>query len=260
MTEVKELYEFDFAISFSKECRPVAKELAEQLDVRGAVVFYDDSYRARLLGKRLNDEFAWVFGPGTRFFVPIVSASYAERVWPQYEWDVARREATQRHEEFILPLRMDTSILVGLPDTVGYLDLRRYSVNKVVDILIEKLWNSVDIMDRQLGEQTWVAAFGLLIQDVLDSENLIPDAPSGYARLCDWLIEDLKRRLARTSLTDPRFTEDARNGETLSLRVAFEWGPSKGPLEFGELGWWELLELLPYDQVYDSVGNVESFH
>ena len=28
--------------------------------------------------------------------------------------------------------------------------------------------------------------------------------------------------------------------------------PSKGPLQLGDLGWWELLELLPYNQIYDS--------
>ena len=27
----------------------------------------------------------------------------------------------------------------------------------------------------------------------------------------------------------------------------------KARLEFGEMGWWELLELIPYDQIYDSV-------
>ena len=235
----------------------MAKELAEQLNERGAVVFYDDSYRAYLLGKRLDREFAWVFGAGTRFFVPIVSACYAERIWPQHEWIIARREAAKRQEEFILPLRMDDSLLVGLPDTVGYVDLRRHPVNKVADLLIGKLGGSTVARDRQLGEQTWVAAFGLLIQDLLDSESLPPEAPSDYASLCDWLTEDLKVRLARTSLADPRFTEDTRNGETFGLRVAFEWDRSKGPLEFSELRWWELLELLPYDQVYDSAGKVE---
>ena len=63
--------------------------------------------------------------------------------------------------------------------------------------------------------------------------------------------------MTRTFLVDLRLTEDARNGETFGLRVSFEWGPSKGPLEFGELGWWELLELLPYNQVYDPESNVE---
>ena len=250
-------FDFDFAISFSEPYRSVAKELAEQLDVRGAAVFYDASYRAHLLGKRLDHDFAWVFGAGTRFFVPIVSASYTERTWPQYEWTIAKREAENRLEEFFLPLRVDDSLLVGLPDTVAYIDLRSHSVNEVADLLIEKLGGSIGAMDRIRGEQTWVATFGLLIQDLLGSEALPLEAPSGYAKLCDWLTEDLEGRLARTSLATPRLTEDARNGETFSLRVAFEWGQSKGPMEFGDLGWWELLELLPHDQVYDSASNVE---
>ena len=198
-----------------------------------------------------------MFGAGARFFVPIVSASYAERPWPQHEWTIATREAENRQEEFILPLRVDDSLLVGLPDTLGYVDLRRHSVDEVADLLIKKLGGSTVPMARPRGEQTWVAAFGLLIQDLLDSEDLPLEAPSDYATLCDWLTEDLKGRLDRAFLADPRLTEDARNGETFTLRVAFEWGPSKGPLEFGELGWWELLELLPYDQIYDSADKVD---
>ena len=247
-------YIFDFAISFSGEFRPVAKELAEHLTTRGADVFYADSYIAHLWGRRLDHEFAWVFGAGTRFFVPIVSTSYAERTWSQYEWTIAKREAMKRQEEFILPLRVDDSLLVGLPDTVSYVDLRHNPVNKVADLLIAKLGDSKVAMSHTRGEQMWVAAFGLVIQD-LDSDDLPPEAPSDFAQLCDWLTEDLVSRLARTSLTDPRLTEDARGGDTYSLRVAFEWDPSKGPLDFGEMGWWELLELLPYDQVYDSPSN-----
>ena len=246
------MYEFDYAISFSGECRYIAEELAEQLYVRGAAVFYDESYRADLLGKRLDHEFAWVFGAGTRFFVPIVSAVYADKSWPQYEWAIARREAAKRQGEFILPLRMDDALLVGLADAVSYVDLRRYSVKKVADLLIEKLRNAGAAVASQLKDQAWVATLGILMQDILDSEDLPPEAPSSYAGLCDWLTEDLKCRLARTSLVDPQLTEDARDGETLSLRVAFKWGPSKGPLTFSELGWWALLELQPQNHVYDS--------
>ena len=252
MIGAKTPYKFDFAISFSGEDRSVAEGLTEQLVERGAVVFYDESYLGSLLGKRLDLEFADVFGAGTQFFVPIVSASYVEKPWPQYEWNVAKREAEKRREEFILPVRLDDSLLVGLPDTLCYLDLRRHPVDEVADLLIEKLGGSTAAMDRQLGEQTWVAAFGLLTQDLLDCENIPLEGSSSYAKLCDWLTEDLKSRLARTSLADPRVTEDARNGETFGLRVAFEWGPSKGPLQLGNLEWWELLELRPYEQVYYS--------
>ena len=252
MIGAKTPYKFDFAISFSGEDRSVAEELAERLVERGAVVFYDEFYRGSLVGKRLDLEFADVFGTGTQFFVPLVSASYVERPWPQYEWNVAKREAEKRREEFILPVRLDDSLLVGLPDTLCYLDLRYHPVSEVADLLIEKLGGSTAVMARQLGEQTWVAAFGLLTQDLLDCEHIPPEVSSSYAKLCDWLTEDLKGRLARTSLANPRVTEDARNGETFSLRMAFEWGPSKGPLQLGDLGWWELLELRPYDQVYYS--------
>ena len=108
------------------------------------------------------------------------------------------------------------------------------------------------------GDQTWVAAFSLLTQNLLDSEYLPPEAPLDYASLCDWLTENLEARLASTSLVNPRLIEDARNGETFGLRVAFEWGPARGPMEFGDLWWWELMEVLPYEEVYDSTSNNES--
>ena len=249
---------FDFAISFSAEYRSVAKELADRLHQRGAAVFYDDFYRAHLLGKRLDRVFAWVFADGTRFFVPIVSASYVNSIWPQHEWTIARHEAKNRQEEFILPIRVDDSLLFGLPDTVCYVDLRHHTVDTVADLLIEKLGGSMITKARPHGDQTWVAAFSLLTQNLLDSEDLPPEAPLDYASLCDWLTENLEARLASTSLVNPRLTEDARNGETFSLRVAFEWGPARGPMEFGDLGWWELMEVLPYEEVYDSTSNNES--
>ena len=39
--------------------------------------------------------------------------------------------------------------------------------------------------------------------------------------------------------------------KTLSVRIAFDWDQSKQPLEFEGMGWWDLLELVPYDHVYD---------
>ena len=114
MTGVKKPYKFDFAISFSGEDRSVAEELANQLFERGAAVFYDKFYLGSLVGKRLDLKFEGTFGAETLFFVPIVSASYVERPWPQYEWNVAKREAEKRWKEFILPVRLDDSLLVGL--------------------------------------------------------------------------------------------------------------------------------------------------
>ncbi len=239
---------FDFAISYAGSDRSLAQRLASLLSEGGAIVFIDTPHRAHLVGRRLDREFEWVFGPGTRYFVPIISRAYADRPWPQHEWSVAIREADRRSEEFILPLRLDDSLLVGLASTVGYIDLRQHSIENTAELLLEKLTGA-----RRAEVAHWVATFGLLVEDVLRSGRLPPAAPTDYPHLCDWLSEDLLARVRRSSVTNSRLTEDSRNGETFSVRIAFEWKPQQGPLEFGALDWWELLEVLPYDRVYQGV-------
>jgi len=193
-------------------------------------------------------EFKWVFGPGTKFFVPIVSRAYNDRPWPQHEWNVAILEAQKRaSQEFILPLRLDDELLVGLPSTIGYIDLRKHSIDEVADLLIEKLTGQT-----KMEVVHWVATFGLLIDDVLKSVDFPPTAPTYYPHLCDWLAKDLLTRLQESSISDVLMVEDSRNGETFSVRIEFEWKPQEMPLDFGVLEWWEVLEVLPYDQVYQD--------
>ena len=244
-------YTFDFAISFSRECRCRARKLAQLLEEQGAIVFYDHSFVEHLLGKRLDDELAWVFGGATRYFVPFVSAGYTRRPWPHYEWSIAKLEADRRQEEFILPLRVDDSLLLGLPDTVGYLDLRDIGLGNVADILIRKLESSTTKIGTGAEKGEWVVTFGLKMED-LDGHELPPDAPSDTPWLYDWLTEDLMKRLAQGSLSPARIIEDLRTGETLSVRLSFVWDPSKGALDFGEMAWWDLLELSPYDAIYGN--------
>lgn len=248
-----EFHEFDFSISFAGPERPIARQLAEKLAAKGLKVFYDASYRSRLLGKRLDKEFQWIFGKGTRFFVPIVSEGYAENAWPQLEWSIGRKEASERETDFILPLRLDDTLLIGLSENIGYLDLRKLTIGEVVDILHKKRRTEVGFKAAYLCEETWTATFGLLVEDVIESGLLPESAPRDYAKLCDWLENDLRQRLKSVSIGNPRFAEASqRDGETLSVRVAFEWVPHRDALGFGELSWWEVLEVVPYAQIYEE--------
>lgn len=242
-------YAFDFALSFSAECRSPAKELSELLVERGASVFYDNVFLEHLFGKRLDDEFSGIFGEETRFFVPFVSSGYARRPWPQYEWGVAKFEAQRRGEEFILPLRVDDTHLVGLPDTVCYLDLRTMELAEVANLLIAKLEDSISAGETGPETREWVATFGVLL-DKLKEEELPVNAPVDGPKLYDWLTEDLIDRLGRTSMSRMRTIEDSRTGETLSIRLGFEWDLSKEALNFGDMGWWELLELAPHEEIF----------
>ena len=244
-------YTFDFAISFSRECRSRARKLTELLVEQRASVFYDNSYLEHLLGKHLDDELSWAFGSATRFFVPLVSAGYTRRPWPQYEWNIAKLEAERRQKEFILPLRVDDSLLVGLLDTVGYLDLRDLGLPRVADILIRKLEVPAVAISTVSQEQEWVVTFGLNIED-LKQVKLPAGAPSEVPMLYDWLIDDLVNRLIQGRLPRTRVIEDLRTGETLSVRLGCAWEPAKGALDFGEMEWWDLLELTPYEDVYGN--------
>lgn len=242
-------YAFDFAVSFSGECRSRAEELSKLLVEKGARVFYDNFYLEHLLGKRLDKELSSVFGEATRYFVPFVSLNYAAKSWPQYEWSIAKLEALRRDQEFILPLRIDDTLLVGLPDTVCYLDLRNMSSEEVANILYRKLEASSDPIDIRTRIQRWAVTFGLLIEK-FEELPLPKDVQSKVPALYDWLIEDLKNRLKRTAFLQTRVVEDLRTGETLSVRLCFEWDPSKGALNFGNLGWWDPLALDPYQDIY----------
>ena len=180
----------------------------------------------------------------------LVVASYTRRPWPDYEWAVANQEADRREQEFILPLRVDDSRLFGLSSTVAYLDLRELELDQVADILIQKLDGFRVTTDTKPAKSDWVATFGLNVED-LHAHQLSPHAPSDTPLLYDWLADDLIERLTKQTAPQPvQVAEDLRTGETLSVRVKFVWDPDNGSLDFGDLGWWGLLELRPYAAVY----------
>lgn len=241
---------FDFAISYAGEDRAIAEGLANLLHARGFRVFYADWAKAHLLGEDFRHEAPWIFGAGTEFFVPLVSRHYAEKDWPQFEWAVAVREKRRRRTAFILPVRLDDTLLLGLPDSVVYRDLRQESLEEVAQLLADKCRTQRGQAPRSY---CLVATFGLVIDDLLDSEALPQGTPREYPFLCDWLEEDLLCRLSGAPISNVQRTEaSARDGECLSVRVSFEWDPHSGPLHFGAMDWWETLEVAPYDEIYPS--------
>lgn len=160
------------------------------------------------------------------------------------------REAEKRATDFILPIRLDDSLLFGLPGDVGYLDLRKNTTGEVIEILYQKRRSEV-VLKVTYEPVTWVATFGLLIEEVMTSGLLPKSAPTDYPSLCDWLEGDLINRLRQAPINNPRLTEGSgREGESFSVRIAFEWIPHRDALNFGELLWWEVLEVVPWPNIY----------
>ena len=71
--------------------------------------------------------------------MPVISENYPEKIWTNFEMDIIRREADSRTGDFILPLRIDNTHILGISDDVGYIDLKKEGYEKTIDLIIQKL-------------------------------------------------------------------------------------------------------------------------
>lgn len=132
-------YDYDFAVSFAGEKRSFAGRLVRGLEKAGTRVFFSDAERGRLWGKDEN-EFRRVFGPASRFIIPIISAGYVRKDWPRFEYESAMDEAKRRNDAgMILPIRLDDSRMVGLRGDKQYLHAANTTVPEMVTFALQKL-------------------------------------------------------------------------------------------------------------------------
>lgn len=131
------VYKYDAALSFAGEDRKLAESLFHSLTRRGFSVFYANDREAHLWGKT-SSEFEKIYGPHSRFVIPLVSKHYVRKPWTRFEFDTAVQEQEKRSSEFILPVRLDDSRLLGLSNDVIKQDARDKSVEELADLFAAK--------------------------------------------------------------------------------------------------------------------------
>lgn len=245
------MFRFDFAISYAGEEEGIAKDLFQLLQEKEAKVFFAKNEKVYLLGKSLTSELDYIFGPYTKFAIPIVSKHYVQKYWPKYEFNISKIEQRKRGREFILAVRLDDVALEGFEEDVVYIDLRKEGFLDTAEIMMRKL-RDIYPTGEVTVPKVWVATFGLIIEDIFENYELPPSVPRDYVHLCDWLEKDLMNRLSKRSIKALRLLEDSRDGETLSVKVGFKWNPDKYPLDFGDIYWWEVLEIDAVNRRYPN--------
>ena len=133
------MQEYDVALSFAGEDRKHAKELADLLKTNGYSCFYDENELANLWGKNLYDYLSSVYKDRARYCVMFLSKHYERKLWTNHERQLAQARAFKENREYILPVRLDDTEIPGIPPTIGYLDLREISIEKVYEALDKKL-------------------------------------------------------------------------------------------------------------------------
>lgn len=182
----KKKYKWDVAISFAGEDRKIAKKLATALKAKGASVFYDKDHKSHLWGKGTR-EFDNIYGPDSRFVIPIISEHYAKKDWPRYEFSAALKESKKRTEEFILPLRIDNTQLLGLHDDINYIDLKEDSIREAVKAFLAKCKmvsktdkakqvknNSISVLSRRRRHVLGIIATSVFPLELINFHDLFP--------------------------------------------------------------------------------------
>jgi hypothetical protein len=132
-------FEHEVAISYAGEDREIAEQIAHSLRKKGVPVFYDKFYKVDLWGKNLSIWFRNNYGKSSRFVLVLISCHYPVKDWANFEFSIARAEEKKRKEEFILPVRLDSTKMPGLPSDKAYLDFKKEGLEGVVDCLVQKV-------------------------------------------------------------------------------------------------------------------------
>lgn len=130
---------YDVVISFAGEDREIASAIAENLVMKGITVFYDEYEQANLWGKDLYAHLTKVYRDESKYCLMIVSENYAKKQWTNHERKAAQARAFQENTEYILPLRLDDAEIEGVLGTTGYIDYRNMPLERVIDLLSEKV-------------------------------------------------------------------------------------------------------------------------
>lgn len=132
-------FKYDVALSFAGENRDVVEKTAEALQALGFAVFYDKWEEAELWGRDLIQHLDDVYRNRALFCIVFVSQHYVKKAWTRHELRSAQARAFKEHSDYILPLKLDDTELPGLPETVGYVDLRATTIENVVSLFARKL-------------------------------------------------------------------------------------------------------------------------
>jgi hypothetical protein len=130
---------YDVALSFAGEDRTYVEAVANELSRMGVSVFYDGFEQVNLWGKDLAEHLGHVYGEDARFTVIFASRHYAAKAWPSHEKSFALSRHLRGETGRILPVKFDATEIPGVPATLGYLDLRALTPEKLAELVRQKI-------------------------------------------------------------------------------------------------------------------------
>ncbi|HET7544064.1 MAG TPA: TIR domain-containing protein [Polyangiaceae bacterium] len=230
---------YDLAVSFAGEQRALARRISERLDGSGYSIFFDEFHQGSLWGSDLTIALNDVYEHDARWCLILTSKEYVEKAWPNLERQNALSRFIRERTGYLLCLRVDDTLLPGLPATIGYLDLRTSSEDAVHGLLLQKLGRpshddrvaGMAESDRELARSVIAACYRRAIFTRMVSEIDLPamydsigEAIGQLQRLIPTMVDQRLQFLALRLVRSLDEIERFRNAssETFSLNLSKE--------------------------------------
>ena len=136
-------FHYDVALSFAGEDRDFVETCAELLRAMGLNVFYDNYEKENLAGKDLYSFLGQIYRDKAQYAVVFVSSAYKTKLWTRHELKFITARSFSQPEEYLIPVRMDSTSLDSIPDTIGY--IQGNSPNDVARLIAKKVNPKIDI-------------------------------------------------------------------------------------------------------------------
>lgn len=130
-------FEYQVALSFAGEDRPYVSQVAKFLRQRKVRVFYDEYENVSLWGKDLYVHLDEVYRKRARYCVVFLSRHYKNKLWTNHERESAQARAFQEREEYILPVKIDSTEIPGIRPTIGYVS--KLPAKELADLIYRKI-------------------------------------------------------------------------------------------------------------------------
>ena len=103
-------------------------------------MFYDRDYEADLVGKDLVTYLRSIYAERSKYCAVFISCHYGSKRWPDLvERPAILDRATQKGDDYLIPVTLDSSWIEGLPKSTGYLDARGRTAAEVAHIIAAKI-------------------------------------------------------------------------------------------------------------------------
>lgn len=136
MTDIKNKFTYDFAVSYAGEDEEIANGIFQSLTEKynDFNIFFAKRDRNKLIGEDGEEFFENLFTSAKQVIV-ILSESYKKKEWTRYEWDIIKE---RNKENRCIPIKIDNVRILGLPSNFIYIKFNG-DYEDIANLCIEKI-------------------------------------------------------------------------------------------------------------------------